>query len=121
MRNPVAAALLGCTLLAACATSQATLTADVTKAETVFADTVIAYDAAKLVAAGLAITNPSLGVTLAKVEGIVDPLVAQAQAIEAAAVVDAPALLAIVGQIEEQVAAIERPSAEAVRVAAVRR
>ena len=114
MRNALlSSAVLLC--LGACATP--TVSADVTKAETAFNQAVTAYNDAKAAAIVLAITEPSLAATISAVEAKVDPLVAEAQAAEQAATVDAPTILSLVSQIQSQVATLTGTSAKTLRMA----
>ena len=120
MMTRILVASAACISMAACSSITPAVDAGVTTAEADFAKAVTAYDTAKIAASLLAASDPSLAPTIATIESKVDPLVAEAQAAEAAAAIDAPQIEALVAQINSQVASLNLSSAKAVRMAASR-
>ncbi len=115
----LALAVLAAIGLGACATTAGTaVQSDLATAKADLSRAVDAYGIAKGIADVAVAANPSLAAPVAQVEGVIDPLIPQAQAMLAAADASASQITQLVQQIQQQIVVIETTTAQQVKVVA---
>ena len=115
----LALAVLAAVSLGACTTTASTsVQSDLATAKADLSRAVDAYGIAKGMADVAVAADPALAAPVAQVEGVVDPLIPQAQAMLAAANVDALQVTQLLAQIQQQIVVIETTTAPQVKVVA---